>query len=275
MTVAVGFFDGVHIGHRAILSGADLALTFKNHPLTLLAPDRAPRLLMPFESRIAAIRACGVAKVEAIDFDAALASTAPEEFAKRLPAKSVRCGENWRFGKGGKGDADYLRKLGFDVTVVPYETIGGETVSSTRIRAAVSEGRMEEASVMLGRPFALEGEIKAGKGLGRGMGFPTINIKVDLGEGAFRLAEPPFGAYAVELGGKRGVANWGVAPTMGERAWREAVLEVHLLEGAGDFAEGRVKIGMKRFLRPERRFASLDELKSQIALDVKEARNTP
>ena len=138
MTVAVGFFDGVHLGHRAILSGADVALTFRNHPLSVVAPERAPRLLMDFDSRVAAIRACGVREVRAFDFTPEFARLLPAEFLAEAGISretEVRCGSNWRFGRGGEGDAEWLRARGYRVTVVPSVSYRGEGVSSTRIRA--------------------------------------------------------------------------------------------------------------------------------------------
>ena len=145
-SVAVGFFDGVHLGHQAILGRASRALTFGNHPLSVLAPERAPRLIMTPEEKVAAIRACGVGEVEVVDFTPELAALSPEEFAARHfvgldgSRRSVVCGENWRFGAGGRGDADFLRRLGFDVEVVPYAVFDGERVSSSRIRRSLADG---------------------------------------------------------------------------------------------------------------------------------------
>ena len=160
MTVAVGFFDGVHLGHRAILSGADVALTFRNHPLSVVAPERAPRLLMDFDSRVAAIRACGVREVRAFDFTPEFARLSPAEFLAEAGISretEVRCGSNWRFGRGGEGDAEWLRARGYRVTVVPSVSYRGEGVSSTRIRAALERGDVEDANAMLGRPFSAAG----------------------------------------------------------------------------------------------------------------------
>ncbi|MCR5413349.1 MAG: bifunctional riboflavin kinase/FAD synthetase [Kiritimatiellae bacterium] len=271
MILAVGFFDGVHIGHRAILSGADAALTFRRHPLSLLAPERAPNLLMSTSARLDAIRACAVKEVRALDFTPAFALMEPEDFAARLPSKSLRCGENWRFGKGGRGDADLLRRLGFDVTVVPYEKVRGEPVSSTRIRAAVAAGDMELAAEMLGRPFSLSGRVFAGKGEGRIIGFPTVNVAIDLSDGPSPLAAPPFGVYAVVAGGRKAVANWGFAPTMGARAWKEAVLEVHFLEGDDFSVPDGSPVCLRRFIRFERKFDSPLELAASLRQDCEEA----
>ena len=168
-SVAVGFFDGVHLGHQAILKGADAALTFRNHPLAVLSPDRAPRLLMDAEERLAAIRACGVGEVVALNFTPEFARLSPEEFlamAGITRKVKVRCGDNWRFGRGGAADATWLRAHGYSVEVIPAVEYRGEAVSSTRIRAALERGEVEDACAMLGRPFEVRGEVFAGKGEG-------------------------------------------------------------------------------------------------------------
>ena len=285
MTVAVGFFDGVHLGHQAILKGADCALTFENHPLSVLAPGRAPRLIMSRAARIRAIRALGV-EVTALEFDAALADLSPArflDFLKDFAAArgwrpdaplTVRCGANWRFGKGGAGDAGWLRRAGVDVAVAPYAEYAGAPISSTRVRRALEAGEIDGARAMLGHPYEVEGRVVPGKGLGRALGYPTVNVVSGAASDAFvRL---PLGVYAVSLGGARAVANWGRAPTAGDRAWPAPVWEVHLLPPAdpGAFARpdaGRLVFSVRRFIRPERKFASLDALKAQIAADVREA----
>ncbi len=267
MTVAVGFFDGVHLGHQEILSGADVALTFSDHPLTLIDPSRAPERIMSLDERIAAIRACGVKDVIVLDFTPALARETPEGFAAYLEklvgveSLAVRAGENWRFGCGGKGDADFLRARGIPVTIVPYAVYKGERISSTRIREALACGEMEDAEAMLGRPWTISGEVVPGKGVGKELGRPTMNLSLS---GRVRI---PCGVYAVEADGARAVANYGVAPTMGERAWAEPVFEVHFPFGEPPRASS-LTVSVLRFLRPERKFASLAELQDQIARDI-------
>ena len=271
-SLAVGFFDGVHLGHQAILRGADGALTFRNHPLTVLAPEKAPRLIMSCEQRVAAIRACGVRDVTVVEFTRELAEMPAEEFVDsfltrqecRVP--SVRCGANWRFGKGGAGDAAFLRERGVEVEVVPYAEYRGERVSSSRIRAALERGEIEDANAMLGRRFEVQGLRFEGKGVGRELGFPTINLKPQ----TLNL-HLPLGVYEVEVKGVRGIANYGLAPTMGDKAWEEPVLEIHLL-GAGvedlrHETRDRAVVSLIRFIRPERRFDSAADLQRQIAAD--------
>ena len=267
MNLAVGFFDGVHIGHQRILAHADAALTFTNHPATVFAPDRVPRLLMTAEERLAAISVQGVRRVVACAFTPELAAQSPGAFADSLLHEfpdlgEVFCGPNWTFGAGGAGTADLLRARGFQVTVVPFATWRGEPVSSTRIRAALGEGDVAAAAAMLGRPYSASGRVVGGKGEGRALGFPTLNVKPSL-----RYLPIMRGVYAVETALGRGVANWGVAPTMGERAWPEPVLEVHLLTTPTEPPPATLRVAFTAFIRPERTFASRADLQEQLALD--------
>ena len=267
MNLAVGFFDGVHIGHQRILAHADAALTFTNHPATVFAPDRVPRLLMTTEERLAAMSVQGVRRVVARDFTPSLAAQAPGAFADSLrrdfpDLDEVFCGPNWTFGAGGAGTAEFLRTCGFRVTVVPYATWRDEPVSSTRIRASLGEGDVAAAAAMLGRPYSASGRVVVGKGEGRELGFPTLNVVPSLGD--LPLAR---GVYAVETVLGRGVANWGVAPTMGDRAWPEPVLEVHLLATPTEPPPVLLRVAFTAFVRPERTFASVAELRAQLARD--------
>ena len=267
MNLAVGFFDGVHIGHQRILAHADAALTFTNHPATVFAPDRVPRLLMTTEERLAAMSVQGVRRVVARDFTPALAAQAPEDFADSLRREfpdldTVFCGPNWTFGAGGFGTAETLRALGFRVTEVPFATWRDEPVSSTRIRAALGEGDVSAAAAMLARPYSASGRVVSGKGEGRALGFPTLNVVPSLGD--LPLAR---GVYAVETALGRGVANWGVAPTMGDRAWPEPVLEVHLLTPPSTPPPTTLRVAFTAFIRPERTFDSVAELQAQLVRD--------
>ena len=202
-SLAVGFFDGVHLGHQAILKGADAALTFRNHPLTVLTPEKAPRLIMSVEERVVAIKACGVGDVMVLDFTQELAKMSAEEFAAsflkrpggRFPV--LRCGANWRFGKGGEGNAEWLRAKGIDVLVAPYVEYKGERISSSRIRRCLEDGEIEDANAMLGRRYEVRGKREEGKGLGRQIGYPTINFRLE----GLNL-KPPCGVYEIELDGE-------------------------------------------------------------------------
>ena len=272
-SLAIGFFDGVHLGHQAILKGADAALTFRNHPLTVLAPEKAPRLLMSCEERVAAVKACGVKNVAVLDFTRELAEMPAEEFlARHLMSfvsrlkSSVRCGANWRFGAGGTGDAAFLRAHGIEVEVVPYAEFKDERISSSRIRRCLENGEIEDANAMLGRRYEVRGIREEGKGLGRQIGYPTVNLKLET-----LSLKLPLGVYEVEVEGLRGIANYGFAPTMGGKAWKTPVMEVHLLgEGAEDVrletVDG-VSVALARHIRPEKKFDSIDDLKRQIAAD--------
>jgi len=314
MRLAIGFFDGVHLGHRRILAAADAALTFRAHPLSVLAPEKAPPLLMTPEERLSAIASAikgskglnglngfngfkGLKgfnglndRVRALDFTRELAAEPAEAFAARLrrdypDLETILCGPNWRFGAGGAGDADFLRAHGFAVEVVPLEEWNGAPVSSTRIRAALQAGDLPLANAMLGRPFAVAGEVVPGKGEGRKLGFPTINM---------RPANPclarllPLGVYVADTDWGRAVANWGQAPTMGEQAWTEPVLEVHIIRPLMSPASPKspaspaslmplrpLTVSLLRFLRPERRFASVEALREQIKADVFSASHSP
>lgn len=257
-SVAVGCFDGVHLGHQAILSKAASVLTFDCHPLSVLAPERAPRQLMGLEDRLAVI---GL-PTEVLSFTPELAALSPEEFAKHyLRGRKVVCGENWHFGKGGVGNADWLRAHGYEVEVVGYAEYRGERISSSRIRESLARGELDDVRAMLGRAYMLSGKVVAGKHLGRELGYPTVNVQL-----ASRLALSR-GAYSVRVEGVRAIANYGVAPTMGELAWKDSVLEIHFLDEVPNIAE-RVSVEFVRFLRPERKFESPEALQRQIAEDI-------
>lgn len=276
MNLAVGFFDGVHVGHRRILACADAALTFRAHPACVLAPARAPALLMTSRDRIAAVEAAlrpgAPGRVRALDFTPEFAAEPAEEFAAWLRRAypgldEILCGPNWRFGAEGAGDAAFLRERGFAVRSMPFVEVDGAPVSSTRIRAAIAAGDIAAAVRLLGRPWRVEGEVVPGKGLGRALGFPTMNVKVAEG-----LVRPPCGVYAAETPLGRAVANWGVAPTMGDRAWREPVLEVHVISGGPVAAPKTLAVDFLAFIRPERVFSGEDALRRQIAADIDSCR---
>ena len=295
MKLAVGFFDGVHLGHRRILGGADAALTFRNHPSTILSPGSVPPLLMSLPERLEAIASAlrpdsqgSDPRVRALEFTEETKGLTPQgfiDFLKReYPGLEViRCGPNWRFGAKGAGNAEFARKCGLAVEEVPFVMHNGEAVSSTRIRRALGEGDVADAAAMLGRPWRLSGDVFAGKGEGRKIGFPTLNIRplqgsdpmqaqgsdpMQGGQGSVPLRR---GVYAVETELGPGVANWGLAPTMGDEAWKECVLEVHLLGKDEPFEPPKMlAVEFIRFIRPERRFSSTAELARQIAMDVHE-----
>ena len=276
MNLAIGFFDGVHRGHQKILADADAVLTFSNHPLSVLDPSRMPALLMDADERIAMLAAAGADRprdVKSLRFTREFAAMKPERFAAFLRREypslgRVYCGGNWRFGANGAGTPKMLRELGLDVEVVRYATYMKAPISSTRIRTALSEGDVKGANAMLGRPFAVTGQVVSGKGLGRRIGSPTLNVAV----------APPLklGVYAVDTPYGRGVANYGVAPTMCDMAWAAPVLEVHLFDGGAlpdSGSPATLRATFLAFLRPEETFGSREALCEQIAADVAAAKN--
>lgn len=274
--IAIGFFDGVHRGHQAILAAAKASgekvtvLTFANHPLSVLAPARAPALLQTAAGRRAKLLEFGADEVEMLDFTPETARESAEDFACGLVRRfggnvKIFCGEDWRFGAGGKGDAAFLEKLGLDATTIPAVMDSGAAIHSTRIRQALAEGDVATANRLLGYACRAEGPLRRGKGLGRTIGRPTLNIEI--AAPALKL-----GVYAVSTPFGRAVANYGLAPTAGEMAWQSPVLEVHLLENAPPpDPPGEIAVELLAFIRPERKFADLAALREQIERDAAQA----
>lgn len=286
-SVTIGVFDGVHLGHRAVMTrmveGArargllPVALTFDPHPLEFVDPEHAPRLLTTVDERADLLGRCGVEIVGVLPFlqirDMAPRVFVEEVLAVRLRARQVAVGENFRFGRDREGDTGTLRALGelhgFEVSIVDlFGSFDGEVVSSTRIRALVEEGAVEHAADLLGRPFSLTGPVIHGDARGRSIGFPTANLHVPE-----RMAVPAHGVYAawvVSGPSEHGaVVNVGVRPTFGEDV---LTVEAHLLDFEGDLYGEELTVRFLRRLREERRFAGVDELTSQIARDVEDAR---
>lgn len=285
---AIGVFDGLHIGHRAVIESAVRSarekggmagvLTFDQHPLSFLRPESAPLRLGSDEREKSRLLAEWGVKLElSLAFDDDLAAMTPETFIEALASfgtlASISVGEDWRFGRGRAGNVDFLRregvKLGFEVDAVPHVSWNGDRVSSTRIRHAIASGEMEAASAMLGRPYAIEGTVIHGRELARQLGFPTANIRPLNGQ------LPPHGVYAVliRLDGEAlpGIANLGVRPTV-ERQGGELLLEAHLFDRHDDLYGMELSVECIRFLRAERKFDSLDALKAQMATDAELAR---
>jgi riboflavin kinase/FMN adenylyltransferase len=284
--VALGVFDGVHLGHRAILgaavaharaSGAPaIACTFDPHPLEVLQPGRAPLPITTLDERLALIAQCGIDGAVVLSFTAELAAVEPEAFVKdvvvgRLAASQVVVGFNHRFGRGARGDATLLRelgdRLGFRVDVVEPLTVDGVEVSSTAIRAALGRGDLDGAARMLGRPYTLPGKVVPGAGRGRTLGFPTANVAPDR---PVLLATGVYAAVA-EVGAerRRAVVNIGVRPTFGEDT---LAVEAYLLDFSGDLYGQPIRLTFVSRVREERRFPSVDALRAQIEADVATAR---
>ena len=265
--VAVGFFDGVHLGHRAVLKTADAAVTFTGHPLSVIAPHKAPKLIMSTKERLDAIREIGVGEITAVDFTPELAEMSCEEFALTYlgrPGEAViLSGADWRFGRGAQGSGEWLAAHGYDVETSSYMIWEGERISSSRIRASLRNGDVASAAKMLSRPYRLDGITFNGKGKGRSIGFPTVNFSVS------HAKEPiiPLGVYSASICGQRALVNFGTAPTFAADAWETPVIEAHFLGDVPVIADDSVAIDFLGFIRRECRFSSVEELRSRIAAD--------
>jgi riboflavin kinase/FMN adenylyltransferase len=269
--VAIGTFDGVHRGHRAVIEGADTVLTFEPHPLEILHPAAAPKLIMPFELKRDVIDGLGVDELVVIPFDREFASIPAEGFVEqvlvdRLGAERVSVGENFRFGARAQGTPEMLgSREEFSTRVVPLVEVDGETVSSTRIRALVAAGEVEAARRCLAAPMMVEGTVVEGDKRGRELGFPTANIVPD-----DRLVIPGHGVYAAFANGVPAAVNIGVRPTF--ESGRGVLIETYLIDHGEDLYGHNLRIAFVSRLRGERRFASVEELIAQMHRDVEEAR---
>lgn len=283
--VSVGVFDGVHLGHRAILArnlerAAQLGarssvVTFHDHPKRLLL-GRAPRTLTSLEHRIELFRRAGIEQCLVLAFDETLRSMSAARFAEeilkqRLGARAFVLGFDSKFGRDREGTPEYLQGLGYPVEVVPQVLARGRAVSSTAIREAVELGDLDAAALMLGRPYSLWGEVVHGDALGRELGFPTANLD------PHHELLPPTGVYAawVHLGERRqpAVVNIGFRPTVRSEQPPTPRIEAHLLDFQGDLYGRTLELEFVRRLREEQRFAGLAELRAQIARDTEAARS--
>lgn len=285
--IALGNFDGVHLGHQAVIASARLvaeangvvlgAAVFEPHPRRFFQPEAPPFLLQTTRQRARALSELGVKEVFEIGFDAALASADDRTFAERvlrgvLGVSHVSIGADFRFGRDRLGDAERLRAFGaeFGFSVDAVTPVGGaEKISSTGVRAAIARGDLSAATSMLGRPWAIEGEVLKGFARGRDFGFPTANLS--LGD----YARPRLGVYAVrvDLGDGvllPGVASVGVNPTVG--ALPEPLLEAHLFDFSGDLYGKTIEVEMAALLRDEAMFDSTEALKAQMRQDAIDAR---
>jgi riboflavin kinase / FMN adenylyltransferase len=269
--VAIGTFDGVHVGHRKVIEGADTVLTFEPHPLSVIHPEAAPKLIMPFEIKRDVIDGLGVDELVVIPFDQDFREIEAEGFCSRilieaLGATTVSVGENFRFGKKARGDPEMLRAHSeFETRVEPLVEVDGETVSSTRIRAQVAAGDMEGALRCLGAPFLLEGEVVEGDKRGRTLGFPTANVVPDE-----EYVYPGHGVYAAFANGHPAAVNVGVRPTF--ETGRGVLIESYLIDHDADLYGQTLRIAFIARLRGEKRFGSVEELVSQMHRDVDQAR---
>jgi riboflavin kinase/FMN adenylyltransferase len=289
--LAIGNFDGVHLGHQTVIAEARAraraagtgfaVLTFEPHPRSVFQPGTAPFRLTPLRDKARGLAELGVERLIAHRFDLAFAQKSAEDFVREilvegLGARHVVVGYDFVFGNRRRGTPAVLRTLGetagFGVSVVdPVTNASGAAYASTLIRDHLSAGRPREAAALLGRPWEIGGRVMTGDKLGRTIGFPTANVALG------NYLRPAAGVYAVRVGldeggttrWHAGAANLGWRPTVGGRDLR---LEAHILDFAGDLYGRRIRVAFIEHLRGERRFAGLEELKAQIAADCDEAR---
>jgi len=278
--LAIGIFDGVHRGHRALIEearadaaktgGTAVVMTFEPHPMMFFQRAEPPMRLSSPRHKELLLERQGVSHLAVLPFEAARAGQTAEEFVEELreacrPLGGIVVGADWKFGKGRTGDVALLKKLGgFEVDGIPAVTLDGEVISSTAIRLAVARGDLAFAEKALGRPYAVFGEVVRGSGKGHDLGFPTANIDA----AGYQL--PPDGVYAARArcGDKtfHGIVNLGIRPTVSHDAKR--VLEIHLFEFEGDLYGMEIEVEFLRFIRGEKKFSSVEELRAQIAKDI-------
>jgi riboflavin kinase/FMN adenylyltransferase len=270
-SVAIGTFDGVHLGHREVIGDSDTVLTFDPHPMSVIRPEAAPKLLTSALVKEDLIAGLGVAEMVVIPFDEEFASRSAESFVEdvlvgRLGAGRVSVGENFRFGHGAEGDAGLLAaQAAFETRVVPLVEVAGETVSSSHVRGLVAAGEVAQAAEFLGGPFLFEGEVVGGDRRGRELGMPTANLVPD-----DRLVCPGHGVYAAWARGHAAAVNVGVRPTF--ETGRGLLVEAHLIDFEGDLYGQPLRIAFLERMRGERRFDSVDALVEQMQSDVVRAR---
>jgi riboflavin kinase/FMN adenylyltransferase len=279
--VAVGTFDGVHLGHREVIAGADSVLTFEPHPVSVVAPQHTPRLLTTLERKAELIAALGVQEMVVIPFDEDFAQRSAASFVDdvlvgALGATQVSIGENFRFGHKALGDHAMLAADGrFETVVHPLLEVDGEIVSSSRIRGLLSAGEVAEANTLLGYAFALAGDVAHGDKRGRELGFPTANLIPDEA-----LVCPGHGVYAClarTLGeGDGSPAEHAAAVSIGVRptfaTGRGELIEAYLVDFEGDLYDRTLELRFLSRLRGERRFGSADALIEQMHVDVADTR---
>ena len=287
--LTIGNFDGVHLGHRALLKRlTDAAktedllptvVTFEPHPREYFAPDSAPARLSTLREKLEMIADEGIATAYVGHFNARFAALSAEEFIERILVGCLRVshliiGDDFCFGAGRRGDFAMLQQsgehFGFRVDAMGSVTLDGERASSSAVRNALAAGRMEHAARLLGRPYSIDGRVVHGEKMGRQLGFATANIRI-------KHDKPPLtGVFAVEVHGlpdgpHRGVANLGIRPSANQVA--RPLLEVHLFDFARDIYGAHLNVRFVHKIRDEARFPNLNALKAQIALDAESAKN--
>ncbi len=276
--VAIGTFDGVHRGHRAVIAGADTALTFDPHPSSVVAPSATPRLLTALPRKAELIASLGVEELVVIPFDEDFASRSAQSFIDdvlvgALQATHVSVGENFRFGHRAEGTTEnLLADERFDARVVELLEVDGEVVSSSHIRGLILGGAVRYADELLGDPFVLDGRVVHGDKRGRDLGFPTANLVPQEG-----FVLPGHGVYATRVRTPDGAwhpaaTNVGVRPQF--VTGRGELIEAYLIDFSGDLYDEEIRVEFLARLRGEKRFDSVDELIAQMGRDVEEARRS-
>ena len=269
--VAIGTFDGVHLGHRAVIAGADTVLTFEPHPLEVLHPAKAPKLINTFELKRDVIEGLGVEELVIIPFDEEFSHRTAEDFidyalVEKLGARTVAVGENFHFGAKARGTPEMLAAHPeFETRVQRMVEVDGQTVSSSRIRAQIAAGDMESARRCLGVPYMVEGEVVKGDQRGRELGFPTANIVPDE-----RLVMPGFGVYSAFANGHPAAVNVGVRPTFDTDLG--VLIETFLIDFEGDLYGQNLRVAFVEKLRDEIAYEGVDPLVEQMHRDVEDAR---
>lgn len=286
IVLSIGNFDGLHLGHQAVLDhlfntakhqhAASAVLTFSNHPSAVLRPTHPTPLLCTVAHKVHLLDKAGIDLTLLLPFTQSFSEQTAEAFLRNirrvLPFQFLILGSDAHMGKNREGDQETItelsRSLGFQVEYIPDCYQNGQRISSSLIRHHIQRGEFPQATALLGRPYSIYGDVLKGQGKGASLGFPTANLSVE------NLCLPPLGVYAVRVsvGDKEhpGIANLGFAPTM--RQEEAPLLEVHLFEHQETLYEKAIDVRFQRFIRPEKRFHSIEELKQQISLDVKEAK---
>jgi riboflavin kinase/FMN adenylyltransferase len=278
--LAIGNFDGIHLGHQALLEKliqtakerglSSAVMTFEPHPRELFTPDNAPSRLCSLREKLEYFSNAGVARVYVCAFNRRFAKVTADEFMQRilrhsLNAQGILVGEDFRFGAQRVGSTQDIVQAGFNLIELPEVNLGNDRVSSTRVRSALANGQLEQAALLLGRPYSISGKVIYGAQLGRQLGFPTANVHM-------RHERPALtGVYAVKLDGLNAVANLGVRPTIA--GVPKLSLEVHVLDFNENLYGKHVHVEFFHKIRDEMKFNGLDALKAQIANDVESARS--
>lgn len=277
--LAIGNFDGMHLGHQALLNQLmqtaqatkliPAVMTFEPHPREFFTPETAPARLRSLREKLEYLTELGVARVYIMKFNRKFAGISAQAFMQNilreaLNAQSILVGSDFKFGAKRAGSVADFKAAGFDLIDLPQLDMAGERVSSTRVRQALADGRLQEAATLLGRPYSISGKVVHGAQRGRTIGFPTANVHM-------RHERPALtGVYAVKLDGLHAVANLGVRPTIA--GIPKLSLEVHVLDFNGDLYDKHVHVEFFHKIRDEIKFDGLDALKAQIAKDVAVAR---